>query len=444
MKKKFILTTAVFMLFSSAVFADSTPKVSLNGFYEAHNKVRVKTENIENIKEIVWYIDDSETAKGEEYVISDYDSGCDLKAVVIDEDGNEYESNIRKIENTLKKKEDSFDFSNDIDKKLYSFCAGGTEFLLLNATEDDNSKFLTVTEQPIEARAFNKKTEFAAGNNPQHFYDMLAFLNNMPAGYGFMMDDVLEEKAVAEDYTASGYKRNELYTSLPACVLDHIDWEHVWKCEAVKIGPVYEYCVKGGIVLPSAADVRKYPFAFYDLSNVWLRSARGSNSGNENQVLYLDGGKVLYDEYTAEKRLMPEFYLDRKFFLENKITLAGAEVIKMLSENYGYDELLTLYSEQELKNLGYKKYMFKSAAADNAGNVNIKLQSSETEAAELYVLVLSYDSNNMLTGASCEKIQPIYGENDITAVQNGEYSKITIMLTDRTLVPAAQSIDIIK
>lgn len=444
MKKRLTLITAIFILFVSTVYADGDPKVVLSGFYEAHNKVKVKTENIDDIKQIDWYVDEIAVAQGNEYIISDYDSGCEIKAIVTDEQGNKYESNIKKINDILKKKEDSFSFSNDGDKASYEFKIDGTEFLLLNATEDDKSTFFVVKKEPIEARVFNKNTKSVAGNNPQHFYDMSAFLNNTSMGYGYLMDDELEERETAENYTESGYKGNDNYTQIPNSIFEHIDREHVWKCEPAKIGQAYEYCVKAGIVLPSTTDVRKYPFAFYGISNAWLRTPRGTNLGNEREVMFLDGDKVSYAEYSEEKNLMLEFYLDREFFLKNKLTSAGAEVLKILTETYDYNELLSLYTEKELDNLGYKKYILKSAQADNMGSININLQSTEKEPVELYVMVLAYDEKDMLMGASCEKITPVCGDNEITATQNGEYSKIMVMLTNDKLVPMAQSLTVTK
>lgn len=442
MKKRLAFVIAVVMTFASTAFAEGEPKVTLSGVYEAHNKVRVKTDNIGNIKNVIWYVDDIETAQGEEYVISDWDSGCELKAVVVDEKDNEYESNVKWIEEPLKKKEDSFEFSNSGDKSEYQFSACGEEFLLLDVTEDDNSKFLVVKKDPIGSRAFNTMVDFTSENSAQHFYDMSAFLNNDSAGCGYNMDDVLETHEVAADYRTAGYNGSKGYTQLPKAVYDHIDKEHVWKCEPVKIGQAYEYCVKGGIVLPSAAEVRKYPFAFYDVSDTWLRSARGAKDGNGKQALFLDGGKVSYDEYSVSKQLMPEFYLDREFFLENKVTQIGSEAMSMISKNYSMEELTTLYSEAELENLGYKKYIFISAEEDGSGTLDVTIQSNVDNQEELYIIALSYDDEQRLIGASCiEAADLAAGENIYSIPVCEGYSKRTLMLTDRSLKPMAKSFE---
>ncbi|MEG1880103.1 MAG: hypothetical protein RR145_02160, partial [Oscillospiraceae bacterium] len=136
------------------------------------------------------------------------------------------------------------------------FTVGGQEFILLESTESDESKFLVYSKKAVGKRVFN-----ASGG--QLFDDMALWLNGE-------------------------FKTNGADVKFPNEILNNINYENVWKIEQKMWEDTTERGVKAGLALISATELKKHcaKIGLFDEPGKawWLRTPLGPQ-GDGNHVL---------------------------------------------------------------------------------------------------------------------------------------------------------------
>lgn len=249
-----------------------------------------------------------------------------------------------------------FDVVNQTSPRENIFTVGGEDYILLDTTEDDSSKFLVLKDKTVGTRGY-------AATRVNTFHDMAAFLNNkktVETSTGTLWKEPFPTTSTT-DYTQSGYIGNSEYTQLDDVILENIDENHVWRIEERNYRRAEgERVIRVGIVLPSLTEVKKYcdKIGLYDASGFWYRTPSVSSTGGafSASALAENVGKAVESNYDAKLGLRPMFYLDKSFFADAKIPVSalGDEVIKSIKTAYKKSELSGVYSEEELENVfGY-------------------------------------------------------------------------------------------
>lgn len=447
--KKLLIAATIVSLFMTpfCAYAQNGESASLSGVYDVYNEIRIQ-HTIETVASIQWYsaasVSGSYTAisgaTDEVYIPKNTDSGRAIKAILIDAQGKTYETKPQVI---------SAEWATRISPKTiggalaqtpadYCFTVDGQEFILLNETEDAKSHFLIMSKNKVGKRIYSKIN--------QQFTDMCAFLNNQSTPDLYYLGSLTHP--TVDDYSQTGYIGNESYTQLPQSVMSSINFNHFWKIEPISSGQVKERNMRAGIVLPAMTEINRYLDRIgWDLGDYWLRTPSGSVGGD---VLYIDHsqtGKVASAAFSEEKDLYPMFYLKQDFFLKNKLTKMGDGVIDMLGKSYTKEQLLTLYSEEELKELGYISFRLNSISARQDGDeVIVSLHISNRIEANLkkVALVAAYDEKGMLAGVTLDTLICDLGEltKDVVIGDVSQYSSLMAVFLDSetNLVPVTPAV----
>ena len=440
--KKILITAVITSMLTIplGVFAEGGSEARLSGIYESHNDIKI-IHNVENPQSIAWY---SSSAKdgayaqiaGEEnlsYKVKSADSGKWIKAVVTDEQNNFVETEPRKIE----AKWDircSDEIIPDIlpetpAKNLFSL--DGEKFILLDTTEDEDARFLVMTKDSVGERVFSEKKSQSFGN-------MIGFLNNLDTVQFYYNTDT--PSSTEENYSQSGYIGNEQFKQLPQAVFASIDKNRVWKTEAMASGQLKERVYCGGIAIPAVSDIKKYSdkIGWKDSGDFWFRTP---SKASRTSALFANSaalGKTeskAANENTAGLRLM--FYLDKDFFIKNKVSDAGSAVLETMWSQYTKDQLLNIYTQEELTALGYIDFSIESfTISDDAAH--ICLNSRLNAGKDITVLVAAYDENGLLCGVNIKVIPCSEGSNnaDIELEGGDGYSSAMAVIINSVQNPA--------
>ena len=145
----------------------------------------------------------------------------------------------------------------------------------------------------------------------------------------------------------------------PEKVLKYVK-EHDWLCEAGYSTTDYseDYIVRARLALMSVTEWKKYngKVGYADNTNIayyyWLRSVNGTVApGDAAPVMVVSsGGTAQFGKVRNGYGVRPVFYLDRSFFTDVKldISLMGANVKKVIRENFSDDELKRIYNNDEI------------------------------------------------------------------------------------------------
>ena len=427
----------------------------LSGVYSSHNEIKVIADDIQSVE---WLLSRSETGtynsidgeSGETYRISLDDEGYWLKAAVTDSDGNRVETEPRQIEEEWTTRRQPGDIGGAAAQtpEKFIFTVGGMDFVLLDVTEDEESKFLAVTENNVGYRPIS------AAASTQYFYDITGFLNSLDEVTYYYNSD--EPQTNQTGYSQTGYIGNSAYTQLPQGVLDAINYSHVWKSEPTSTGQAKERCYMGGITIPSYTDMERYAdrigwkndVSAGDANNFidfWLRTP----SRTSGQILYAYAnvaGRIeqkAIDTADMSVAIRPMFYLERDFFINNKPESAGQEVLNAMWAEYSKEELLTIYTQEELTALGYIDFTIDSlsAASDAEGcYAEVTISSRLGESRDIVVLAAAYDAEGMLVGVNISTLACVPGENNVQIRLHGatadNYSSAMAVIIDSAENPA--------
>jgi len=218
------------------------------------------------------------------------------------------------------------------------FTVDGQKFILLDQTENDNSKYLCITKD-IYGPSLVK---FHANSQ---IYD-------------------------AEDENSVAYWLNNTFAStyLPEDIIDHIDFNHYYTTEKGSTSSTspFDTQTKCGLALLSMTELNSYKDKLglvdgnFPEKESWMWMLRSMQqrpdwTWNSMEVkIRRDAGEcylsTTYAAVNAATGIRPIFYLDKNFFTD--VTLdwgsAGKEIKKVMRENYTREELAAIYSEEEL------------------------------------------------------------------------------------------------
>lgn len=409
------------------------------------------------------YIDGySPTGKTEKdfYVDQNYEDKW-LKFIVRDETAV-YESEPKKIGSAWGKKSNidnvtlKFDTVLESTPSKYIFTVGGEDYVLLDVTGNDRSKFLVIKDKTVGLSAFStSKTNL--------FNQMAAFLNNTSGVRTFISGSW--STASTTDYTSTGYIGNAAYIQLDDVILRNINYEHNWKLEErYYTRPEGERGIQAGIVLPAVTEMERYcdRLGMYDSSGFWYRTPNATSTGGAFSASNLRSniGKATETDYNREMGLRPMFYLDRNFFIEAGLPLSslGSEVISGMKSAYTKEELGSVYSQSELTDVfGYRdNYSLDSVTlSDDMGNRIYSLESADTLQAQIaltsgaghvkgavYAAVYSTDGHLKAIGKKDVQIKKYTQYNVTVTVKNPQPEKddsLRFFFWEEELAPFANS-----
>lgn len=343
----------------------------------------------------------------------------------------------------------------------YQFTVGGQKFVLLDETEDDNSHFLVMSQYGIGARIGAAVS--TSGN--QLAYGIMGWLNDK---------DTVEMTSNQTDRTTGGmtfgteggyraYCASDTsgdFVKLPKVILDNIDENAIWKTEPrMWEWKDTEITYKGGLSIPAWTEYEKYAgkvSMFYFMPNgtqdgiMWTRTPQANTGDGANMMAYntawhfnsISGANAK----TASYQIRPIFYLKRDFFEKVKVEKMSTAVLKVISSLYTEDELLNLYTKDELEAFGYSPCGLTAINYDNITDSTITVDYSYGRRGELdsKMLVTYYDENNKLVGAYIKDFVMEFGANSAvveTPSVSDDAVSISVMLLDKEkFTPIAEKI----
>lgn len=235
---------------------------------------------------------------------------------------------------------------NTPPENVFKLQGSDKEFILLDTTPDDNSKFFVLAKEDYGLHAYDpdstQKFDVTDGNNIAYW------LNN--------------------DFIANG---NGAGKQLPQGILAHINHQHVWPTEGGHSAGNCpdDYSVTTGIAVLSQTEWLQYAGKFGTKdkisSNWWLRTGRGIN-GAANRVLVVatdaaNQGQTLVSDPkggTSGPLVRPAFYLNKSFMTDVRLDMAslGENVKAAIRSTYTWDELRNgnaAYSASDLIAIGF-------------------------------------------------------------------------------------------
>lgn len=298
------------------------------------------------------------------------------------------------------------------------------EYILLDTTTDNESKFFVMEESVTDTSYFDSE-RYDIGFDPSDANNIAYYLNS-----SYTVDSVVKE---------------------------YINNNHLWLTEAGygDSSCPTDYTVECGISLMSVQEWYAYAGKFgYVPSNTtsdtwWLRTP-GANIDTIRYVSTLSG-KSLHT-YTNQKQrgIRPVYYLNSDFFKKVKPTSIGTNVLKAIKQTYSIDELLSggAYTKADLIDLGIyaKGNAVVSeveltnaegtllASPENQQNLNLQIISRINSPFTAYFAI--YNSRNELifcTSANIETEATINVSLPKTAPQ-GAYAKLFTWKLD-TMIP---------
>ncbi|MEG1442274.1 MAG: hypothetical protein RSC29_06385, partial [Oscillospiraceae bacterium] len=302
-------------------------------------------------------------------------------------------------------------YKNEFTPKEFVFGIDGQDFILLESTESDESRFLVMSKASIGKRNINKGGQLLG--------DLLAWLNNKNSinrtYHGSTSTDA------TDDYTTTGYIGNAGFTQLPQKILDNINKTNKWKQEIKMWEADSEMVYEAGLAIPSVTELIRYSekIGLCDTgANWWTRTPFAKSKASGELMMRVLGTKAEMGNVknamgnTDNLDIRPMFYLKKDFFKTVKLDISktGANVISSIKQNYTKSELSGIYTEDELINgFGYKSGVSVSNVSFSDMNRNnvesIEGLSEFNVSGDLVALdenasgdfiVAVYDKNNML------------------------------------------------
>ncbi len=174
----------------------------------------------------------------------------------------------------------------------------------------------------------------------------------------------------------------EMKEGLPEEIKRHIDKERLWKTEA---GNIYnsdsrEYTTKAGVNILSETEYKKYQSRIGcrdGATGAWMLRT-GMRTGSRSNYIRVvaitpSADNIRNVRCNAQALIRPAFYLDRDFFLTEKLSLAdtGSTVKRIIAAEYSVDELEKAgYSKTEVEGITKGEVVKVTALYDSCGNFN--------------------------------------------------------------------------
>lgn len=324
------------------------------------------------------------TDTAQTYYVSPRDKNryLNCKITPVDTSGNRgtafYASSDLQIENLGKQERTTTDDVNDMTPAEYKFRVNGEgrEYILLDYFNDKASAAFVMMDEAQFATVFDSSSETDTKFDPTDETNIGYLLNS-------------------EYYQKNG-KPEKFLVASPSCnwsmndkILEHINWNYTWWTEQGKTGEAAngDYSFKAGVSLLAKTEWDKYVNKIgrqvrYDYAangtktgnNSWwyFRSQAGARS-ETGMLTMKPTAKQAWpnvnistptpDGPTASVTafVRPCFYLDYDFFKEVKLTVfdsngsdvLGSDVKKMLTKQYTIADLESIYSDAELKAIGF-------------------------------------------------------------------------------------------
>lgn len=310
------------------------------------------------------------------------------------------------------------------------FTLYGKEYILLDTTDNESSKFFVMEENIVLTKQFDSER-----------YN-IKFDPNNPDNIGY--------------YLNNNYRIDETIKS-------HINSNHQWLTEAGygdSVCPL-DYKDTYGIGLLSVMEWNKYAGKFgYAPSgtrtNTWWMRTPGTNIDTIRYVSKVSG-KSLHTTPDGEARgVRPVYYLDRDFFKSVKLSKIGANVLQAMKSTYTPQELLLggAYSYAELVDMGIigeNDIAFTDITLKNSNGDKITSPENQQEITlsltyggdkEFKAILAVYDSNGILvacresTGGTITEINlPLPA-----MLEEGSYAKCFIWENNNNLKPIQEPI----
>ncbi len=456
--------------------AEPLDGVSLKGIYEVYNTVSIsdlKSKPLNENYSAVWMTADSKagsyTEKGTEntYFVKSTDAGKWLKATVTTDDGC-FETEPKQIETVngvvpFDGTAASQIGNNEKTPTQYKFTVDGMEFILLDVTDDDKSKFLVMSNSHVGVRRysafvkFTNDTDYNVEANRANYsiastvVDMAAFLNDKDSVNVIVADGEPESYNGAWKYGTTGemsgsyahgavpsygYSQQTRYWKLlPNDIKSHINHDKYWVCEPADIAFEGEiFAVQGGIMLPSHSEIEKYAdriglWETYDVSTTaaklstcwWTRSPSESASTYtvEFSVLGKTGSRQGHTNGHSGCSVRPVFYLDRDFFLDVELdpALVGDEVKKAIRAAYSKADMYAdgPYTKLQLEHdWGYGYDLSAEAEYTLSGEaliVDTTISCEMGSYTDFVILCTVFNADGQLIGADAQKMSITEGES---------------------------------
>ncbi len=312
-----------------------------------------------------WYKAEDET--GSSIILTAEYAGKLLRCKAVS-DGEEISSAILRIPNPeiAQTQIANLDGFMEETPDKYRFTIDGRGFVLLDTFDNDKSTYyVTTTEAYGDMQTLAVESgDWEVPTGKQINYDAYksdAFLN------GDFLTNGNNFSVLSDDSTT--------YYKLPQGIIDHINKDHVWwrfVNEYRKQNGV-QSTYKTGVSLLSWTDFMTYAGKFgvtevFDDANVkfgdiekayYLRDTNNWGGDSALAVLRVGSNAVgcAYVGVSAQKAglLRPAFYLDKDFFQTVRIDLSqtGEAILDMMRESYCVEDLIELYSEEELTEKGF-------------------------------------------------------------------------------------------
>lgn len=253
-----------------------------------------------------------------------------------------------------------------------------TEYILLDTSENNKSKFYVMTADAFGVRAFDSGNSSVF--NPNNSNNIAYWLNH------------------AFKTEGGGGK------VLPDSILGHIDHEHEWLTDAVVGGS--DYLVTCGISLISIDEAIRYAgkYGYNEFSNNrwWTRSTVNLPDGRTVPAPIDTNGTIWGTGATdSTPRVRPVFWLDRDFFKTVKLNLQSlsgdSKVIQAIVDNYARDELSGIYSEEELGLFGYANCDVYDVIYTDVNNKTVEQLTPSVEGLTVSARFASYSKNTEVT-----------------------------------------------
>ncbi|MBO5059474.1 MAG: hypothetical protein J6C82_00990 [Clostridia bacterium] len=237
------------------------------------------------------------------------------------------------------------------EENVFRLWGDDNEFILLDVSEDNNSKFF------VMAKSYFSKRAYSSGKNQR-------FDPENPSSVAYFLNGEFLKKGITDSFTKRNYR-------LPEEIIEHINFNHSWTTEAGRVGGdcPKEYVTKTGIALLSQTEYLKYQDkigmtdGFDNLihtpkyTGFWTRTGANSSEMICVRAVTSVTQTLAWAINDAGLNIRPVFWLDIDFFREVPIDLssAGENVKAIFKEYYTINELEKIYPESWVYDyLGYK------------------------------------------------------------------------------------------
>ena len=273
------------------------------------------------------------------------------------------------------------------------FSIDGVEYILLDTTNDTDSKFF-IMEENISKKGYFDPDQYDIDVDPYDSNNIVYYLNhNYP---------------------------------IHSIVKNYINTNHLWLTEAGygdSVCPT-DYTVKCGINLLSVQEWNTYAGKFgyapsgFSTNTWWLRTP-GTNINTIRYVSKLSGNCLHTYTNSEQRGIRPVYYLHRDFFKKVKPDSMGSNVIDTIKRTYSANELISgcAYTKDNLIHLGIAEendFLLTEIQLTNAEgkpisspehhqDINLKIKN---DTPTLFTAILAiYDSENNLIACSSSQIE---------------------------------------